>query len=205
MGVEIPITGIPKEFSEIEQGRVILIEGGEDLLASFLAHKIAHEYGKKGKRFVLISSRPESMVNENFAMNGQNNIDCDIYQDFNPENFSKTLTSGSLVIIDSLDYIISKKSLEQPHRTFEEIRDHCRNSGSIVIYVTRAGRLEESIDGVIKHNVDGIIQFFSNEAHERVSRQMRLIKWTNGLPYDSLIQFKYYNNEFKIDLRSKVV
>lgn len=205
MGIEIPITGMPDEISEIEQGKVILIEGGEDSLARYLSQRIAHEYSKKGRSCIMISSRPESLVNEDLKMIGPNSMVFDIYEEVHPSKFSKAFSSGSMVVVDRLDYIMGKNIIDDPHKLFEDLGEICRSSDSILILVSRIGGMEGPIDKIIKHNVDGIIQFSTIEKQEGISRYMRFIKWTDGLPYDNYIPFKYHNNKFNIDLRSKVI
>ena len=205
MVVEIPISGFPEQFSTIEHGNVVLIEGGEDSLGRFLAYRIAYSHTKDGGNVNIISSRPIKDVFKDLKHLDSTKLNFDIIEDLKPEKFIEALSSRSFVIIDRLDYLVNKYGSDQPQTLFEEMRNKTRETASNLILLIGRGSMGIEKYNVIKHNVDAIIHIESIESPEGTSRFFKIEKWIDGIPLDNNIFFKYQNNRFNIDLRSKVI
>jgi NAD(P)-dependent dehydrogenase (short-subunit alcohol dehydrogenase family) len=205
MGVEIQIAGFPEQYSTMEDGKVVLIEGGEDSLGRFLAHRIAYSHTRNGSTVKIVSSRPIQDVNMDLGHLDSTRNNFDVIEDIRPEKFMEVLSSRSFVIIDRLDYLVNKYGMDNPRSIFEELRNKTRITASNLLLIIARGCMDIDNYNVIKHNVDAIFHIESVESPEGTSRFFRIEKWTDGIPLDKNIFFKYENNRFNIDLRSKVI
>jgi hypothetical protein len=205
MSVEIPISGYPDQLSEIHNGDVILFESEEDLIPTFLSHDLGHSYLKDGGKVLYITSRTEKEVNTQLLRLDSKGVDFDIYEKVDPKQFTKAFSTGAMIIIDSIEYLIEHLQKEEYIEIFEGMKQKCKESGSILLMIGRIDLLDPMKARIIRHNVDGILQFLHNERPEGINRFILIPKWTDGKPYDMKIYFKYQVDRITIDLRSRVV
>lgn len=201
----MPISGYPDEIAHIRKGESILFECGDNQIPGLLAQILGHKYSENGGKVLYITSRNERFVSQQLRRIDSRGVDFDIYEKVDPFNFSKAFRPGSLVIIDSVEYLLYHLDHDELMEVFESMNEKCKEAGSILIMVGQISTLDIKSQVIIRHNVDGIMQFLYNERPEGINRFIRIPRWTDGRPYDSNIFYKYENERINIDLRSRVV
>jgi hypothetical protein len=205
MSIEIPISGFPEELSTIRNGDIILFETGEDMIPTFLAQTLGFQYVKHGGKVLYITSRSESDINNQLMKLDSKGLPFEIYEKVDPFKFIKAFSPGSMIIIDSLSYLISNLKQDDLIEIFESMNEQCKKVGSILLLVGNLKIFDEASRIIIRHNCDGIYQFLYNERSEGINRFIRIPRWTDGRPYDINIFYNYQNERINIDLRSRVV
>lgn len=115
------------------------------------------------------------------------------------------LNKKSVLIIDSLSYLMQGREASDFKRVMEDVKSACRVSGAVVIQLVEFGMFDQSAEVLSGFYADGIIQFLSKDAADGLTRFIRIPKWMAGSSYDRNIYYTYEEGRINIDLRYRVV
>ena len=122
-----------------------------------------------------------------------------------PTLWKDHLKTNSLLIIDSISYLMHGFDMTEFKMIMEEIKVVCRINNAIVIQLVELGMLDQRSEMLAGFYADGIVQFLSKDSGEGLSRFIRIPKWMTGSSYDRNIYYTYEESRINVDLRYRVV
>ena len=182
---------------------MISIEGGVDPPKAVMVSVIASTAKENGWSVSYIC--PRGRCGSLQAMPGKWKDDLAFVEGDAPTLWKDHMKSKSLLIIDSLSYLMQGIEVSEFKRVMEDVRSACQKSGAVVVQLIELGMLEQWAEVLSGFYADGIVQFLSKDAADGMTRYIRIPKWMTGSSYDRNIYYTYEEGRINIDLRYRVV
>ncbi len=204
MGIPIHITGLNEFISEVPDGKMILVEGSIDPIASIFAQQLANVATEHKDLVTYITSRTKEEVSEMVRFHNKDAALFTVVEDPSYLHWKDYLKLNSMLVIDSFSYLVLDKSMFEVKQILEDFLRMSRQQEAIVLLTMELGMLDSKIEVTIAHLADGIFQFLTKDTSVGVAHLIRIPKWVTGNSFDENIHYKFDGRRINVDLRARV-
>jgi KaiC/GvpD/RAD55 family RecA-like ATPase len=207
LSVEIP--GLDTIVPVIEDGTVLVVEGGPDLAKSFFVRRLCRTALHAPRPVTFITSRDEREFRERIGH--ENGGATDLGPDFRVierdalQSLVEYAPQGGILAVDSFSFLTLELNPTELASILRDVRKTCRDQRTIVILTTDEGMFEGRSEAVLTHLAEGYIEFHAQEGPEGILRFLRIPKWGDGRFVDRNIYYSFDGKRIAIDLRSRVL
>lgn len=221
------LTGIGLE--EIPQKSVLLIEEDLGSIKSVFIQRVGFDALKIGKKVLYISTkRSKDDVLDQMSMFGLNgNSDgftilgdfkdltalLDMCREDTPKHRNlyhlidpslRNVSEMDLCIVDTFTSLFIDEEIHVLVDALNSLIDVSRYSGTTFLLAADTGILPERAERIMRSMVDGIIQFRTMHAGDRINRFINIPKLKGVLPMGKMIPFYITGDGISIDTRERV-
>lgn len=206
MSLKVEVAGLEDFIPSIENGNLILIEGGAlDHVKSKFVQELAYNAASYYFKITYLSTIGRERVEEDMRKRFGEVPKIDINKPLDYGGIEDYIEENSILILDSFSYLSIDKDFTQYQKMFEDLQFHSKLNNGITFIVIDTGMLNDKFMSVSYHLCDGIIKFKLRDTSEGIVRYIIIPKWINGSSFDDNIYYNYENNKIKIDSRRRVV
>ena len=209
MGIDVEVPGLNTIVPSVDDGSLLVVEGGNDAAKSFFVRRLVLTAGKSGRRVTFVTSREAEEVAGQLQKEGGPETRGTDWIDIKELDRLKSIESfGSptgLLAVDSFSFVALPLSPEALAMQLRKLRQIFRTAGAPVILSTERGMLDSRSEAVTAHLADGLIQFHAQEGMEGVVRFLRIPKWTDGRFVDRNVYYDFDGERIAVDLRRRVL
>lgn len=213
MGLPVDVAGLNTIVPTVDDGCLLLVEGGADLAKSFFVRRLVLSAGRVGRHVTFLTSRERGELEVHLAREGGHNggtpewlewLDIREMDRIISEE-SLQIPDGGLLAIDSFSFLALPLTPEAMASFLRRLRQECRARGTPVVLAIERGMLEARSEAVAVHLADGLIQFHAQEGVEGIIRFLRIPKWTDGRFVDRNVYYEFDGRQIAIDLRKRIL
>jgi archaellum biogenesis ATPase FlaH len=205
--VEVP--GLDTIIPSVENGTIIVIEGGADLAKSYFVRRLCRTALHVPRPVTFITSRDEQELRE--RMHSENGSDpkfgseMRIIERDSIQSLDEYVPEEGVLAVDSFSFLTLDLKPPELARMLRDLRAVCRDQKAIVVLTTDEGMFEDRSEAVLTHLAEGYIEFHAQEGTEGILRFLRIPKWVDGRFVDRNIYYSFDGKRIAVDLRSRVL
>ena len=207
MPIEIP--GLDSLLSGIDDGTIIIIEGGADLAKSFFVRRLCRTAFHAGRPVSFVTSRDAREIRETFARENGESSDATggfrVLEKDAVDSLREFVPAGGLLAVDSFSFLTLGLDPTELARMLRDLHRVSRDGRAIAILATDEGMFDPRSEAVVAHLAESHIEFHAQEGTEGVIRFLRVPKWADGRFVDRNIYYDFDGRRMAIDLRSRVL
>jgi len=205
--VEVP--GLDSLISQVDEGTIVIVEGGADLAKSFFVRRLCRTALHAGRKVSFVTSRDSVEVRQLFAReNGESSSGAGpirVIEMDSLDNLTEFVPEGGLLAIDSFSFLTLGLSPAELSRMLRDLHRSIREHRAMALLVTDEGMFDPRSEAVVAHFTEGHIEFHAQEGSEGLVRFLRIPKWADGRFVDRNIYYDFDGKRMAIDLRSRVL
>jgi len=209
MSLRVEVPGLDTILSEIEDGTIVIVEGGADLAKSFFVRRLCRTALHAGRSVSFVTSRDARELRALFAReNGESSAasgGIQIVERDTVDSLAQFVPKSGLLAVDSFSFLTLGLSPPDLAQMLRELHRVSREGGSTVLLATDQGMLDARAEAVVTHLAEGHIEFHAQEGTEGLIRFLRIPKWADGRFVDRNIYYDFDGRRMAIDLRSRVL
>ena len=209
MSLPVEVPGLDTIVPSIDDGTIIVVEGGADLAKSFFVRRLCRTALHAPRSVTFITSRDERELRERLAQENGGIVDFGetirIVERDAVQSLDEFTTNDGLLAVDSFSFLTLDLSPTELARMLRDLRRACRDQRTIVILTTDQGMFEPRSEAVVTHLAEGYIEFHAQEGSEGILRFLRIPKWVDGRFVDRNIYYTFDGKRIAIDLRSRIL
>jgi KaiC/GvpD/RAD55 family RecA-like ATPase len=207
LAVEVP--GLDTIIPKVEDGTVVIVEGGPDLAKSFFVRLLCRTALHLPRSVTFVTSRDERELRALFSReNGGEPSTGDpirVIERDAIQNLDELILPDGILAVDSFSFLTLDLNPTELARVLRDLRRVCRDQKAIAILTTDQGMFTERSEAVLTHLAEGYIEFHAQEGPEGILRFLRIPKWVDGRFVDRNIYYTFDGKRIAIDLRSRVL
>ena len=209
MSLPVEVPGLDTIVPNIDEGTIIVVEGGADLAKSFFVRRICRTALHDPRPVTFITSRDERELRDRIAQENGGIEDFGgpirVVERDAIQSLDEYTTKGGLLAVDSFSFLTLDLTPTELARMLRDLRRACREQQTIVVLTTDQGMFEPRSEAVLTHLAEGYIEFHAQEGAEGILRFLRIPKWVDGRFVDRNIYYTFDGTRIAIDLRSRVL
>jgi len=209
VSLPIEVPGLDTLISKIDDGTIIIVEGGADLAKSFFVRRLCRTALHQGRPVSYVTSRDAGELRQMFAReNGESSgaaTQIQVVEMDAMESLAELVPRGGLLAVDSFSFLTLGLSSNDLARMLRDLHRAARENGTTTLLVTDEGMFEPRSEAVLAHLAEGHIQFHAQEGTEGLVRFLRIPKWADGRFVDRNIYYDFDGRRMAIDLRNRVL
>ena len=209
MSLPIEVPGLNTLISEIDDGTIIIVEGGADLAKSFFVRRLCRTAIHAGRPVSFVTSRDAGELRALFAReNGESSgatAQVQVVEMDALDSLAELVPRGGLLAVDSFSFLTLGLVPNDLARMLRDLHRASRENGATALLVTDEGMFESRSEAVLAHLAEGHIQFHAQEGSEGLVRFLRIPKWADGRFVDRNIYYDFDGRRMAIDLRNRVL
>lgn len=209
MSLAVEVPGLDTIIPAIDDGTIIIIEGGIDLAKSFFVRRLCRTALHVPRPVTFVTSRDERELQE--RINQENAGDSPfrgklrVIERDSVQSLDEYAEGGGVLAVDSFSFLTLDLNPTELARMLRDLRRNCRDQRVIVILSTNRGMAEPRSEAVLTHLAEGCLEFHAQEGPEGILRFLRIPKWADGRFVDRNIYYSFDGKRIAIDLRSRVL
>jgi len=205
--VEVP--GLDSILTGIDDGTIVIVEGGADLAKSFFVRRLCRTALHGGRPVSFVTSRDARELREMFSREngeaGGTAGSVQVVERDTVDSLSEFLPERGLLAVDSFSFLTLGVTPTDLARMLRDLHRDSRERGTTVLLATDQGMLDPRAEAVVAHLAEGHIEFHAQEGTEGLIRFLRIPKWADGRFVDRNIYYDFDGRRMAIDLRSRVL
>ena len=209
MSLPVEVPGLDTLISQIEDGTIIIVEGGADLAKSFFVRRLCRTALHAGRRVAFITSRDAREVRQMFARENGETTDAGdqirVVEMDAVDSLTEHVPAGGLLAVDSFSFLTLGLSPADLARMLRDLHRSTRENVATALLVTDEGMFDPRSEAVLAHLAEGHIEFHAQEGSEGLVRFLRIPKWADGRFVDRNIYYDFDGRRMAIDLRNRVL
>ena len=209
MSLSIEVPGLDTLISKIDDGTIIIVEGGADLAKSFFVRRLCRTALHAGRPVSFVTSRDGGELRQMFAReNGESSgaaAQVQVVEMDALDSLAELVPRGGLLAVDSFSFLTLGLSPNDLARMLRDLHRAARENGTTTLLVTDEGMFEPRSEAVLAHLAEGHIQFHAQEGTDGLVRFLRIPKWADGRFVDRNIYYDFDGRRMAIDLRNRVL
>ena len=209
MSIPVEVPGLDSILPTVEDGRLIVIESGNDTATSYFIRRLARTALRlKSPVTFLISRDGNELRSLLISEAGEETLDyahLRIHEMDRLTELNGHGAEGGLLAIDSFSFLTLELSGGGIAPVLRQMRELGRDRKTTVVLATDRGMFDPRSEAVAMHLADGVIQFHAKEGPEGMLRYLRVPKWSDGRFVDRNIYYDFDGRRIAIDLRKRVL
>ena len=209
MSLPIEIAGLDTLLPDIDDGTIVIVEGGADVAKNFFVRRLCRTAFHAGRPITFITSRDGSEVQALFTReNGEatrTGASINVLERDAVDSLSAFIPKGGVLAVDSFSFLTLGLAPTDLALMLRELHRTTRETGAIVLLATDQGMLDPRGEAVVTHLAEGHIEFHAQEGTEGLLRFIRIPKWADGRFIDRNIYYEFDGKRIAIDLRARVL
>lgn len=209
MSLKIEVPGLDTLLSEIDDGTVVIIEGGADLAKSFFVRRLCRTALHSGRSVSFVTSRDARELQAVFSReNGEASGvagGIKVLEKDAIDSLVEFVPPGGLLAVDSFSFLTLGLAPTDLALMLRELHRVARGEGTTTLLATDQGMLDPRAEAVVTHLAESHIEFRAMEGTEGLIRFLRIPKWADGRFVDRNIYYDFDGRRIAIDLRSRVL
>lgn len=209
MSLPIEVPGLDIILSEIEDGTIVIIEGGADLAKSFFVRRLCRTGLHSGRPVSFVTSRDARELRALFAReNGEASGvagGVQVHERDSLDTLVEFAPEGGLLAVDSFSFLTLGLLPTDLARMLREMHRVALDNRTTALLTTDQGMLDPRAEAVVTHLAESHIEFHAMEGTEGLVRFLRVPKWADGRFVDRNIYYDFDGRRMAIDLRSRVL
>jgi KaiC/GvpD/RAD55 family RecA-like ATPase len=207
LSIEVP--GLDTIVPVIDEGTLIVVEGGADLAKSFFVRRLCRTALHVPRPVTFVTSRDERELRDRLVQEdgGQplDGAEVRVVERDAVQSLVEYVAKEGILAVDSFSFLTLDLSPTELARMLRDLRKACRDQRTITILTTDQGMFEDRSEAVLTHLAEGYIEFHAQEGPEGILRFLRIPKWVDGRFVDRNIYYSFDGKRIAIDLRSRVL
>lgn len=209
MSLRVEVPGLDTILPEIDDGTIVIIEGGADLAKSFFVRQLCRTALHAGRAVSFVTSRDAHELRALFAReNGESSAAAGgfrVVERDTVDSLTEFVPPGGLLAVDSFSFLTLGLPPTDLARMLRDLHRVSREGGCTTLLATDQGMLDPRSEAVVTHLAEGHIEFHAQEGAEGLIRFLRIPKWADGRFVDRNIYYDFDGRRIAIDLRSRVL
>ncbi|HXY47468.1 MAG TPA: hypothetical protein VEK13_06205 [Thermoplasmata archaeon] len=209
MSLPVEVPGLDTIVPKIDDGTIIVVEGGADLAKSFFVRRLCRTALHATRAVTFVTSRDERELRDRLAKENGETADLGgairVVERDAVQSLDEYTTDKGLLAVDSFSFLTLDLTPTELARMLRDLRRACREQRTIVVLTTDQGMFEARSEAVLTHLAEGYIEFHAQEGTEGILRFLRIPKWVDGRFVDRNIYYTFDGKRIAIDLRSRVL
>jgi KaiC/GvpD/RAD55 family RecA-like ATPase len=205
--VEVP--GLDTILSGIDDGIVVIVEGGADLAKSFFVRRLCRTALHAGRSVSFVTSRDSRELKEMFARENGESFDAvgkvHVIERDTIDSLTEFVPANGILAVDSFSFLTLGLAPTDLAKMLRDLHRIAREYQSTALLATDQRMLDPRAEAVVTHLAEGHIQFHAQEGTEGLVRFLRIPKWADGRFVDRNIYYDFDGKRIAIDLRSRVL
>lgn len=209
MSIPIEVPGLDNLLPEIDDGTIVVVEGGADVAKSFFVRRLCRTALHGGRPVSFVTSRDANELRELFSReNGQASgapggiliVERDAI-----DSLDEFVPTAGLLAVDSFSFLTLGLSPTNLAQMLRDLHRAARANKATALLATDQGMLDPRSEAVVTHLAEGHIEFHAQEGTEGLLRFLRIPKWADGRFIDRNVYYDFDGRRMAIDLRSRVL
>ena len=209
MSLSVEVAGLDSIIPIIDDGTIVVVEGGADLAKSFFVRRLCRTAFHVPRPVTFVTSRDEREVRDRFQQeDGGDPHSGDSIRVVELDAVLSLLEyapSGGVLAVDSFSYLTLDLTPTELARMLRELRRSCREQRIIAVLTIDQGMFDARSEAVLTHLAEAYLEFHAQEGPEGLLRFLRIPKWVDGRFVDRNIYYTFDGKRIAIDLRSRVL
>ena len=209
MTLPVEVPGLDTILSGIDDGTIIIVEGGADLAKSFFVRRLCRTALHAGRQVSFVTSRDSHELKEMFAReNGESfgaGAKVHVMERDTVDSLTEFVPLEGILAVDSFSFLTLGLTPTDLAKMLRDLHRVARENRATVLLATDQGMLDPRAEAVVTHLAEGHIEFHAQEGNEGVVRFLRIPKWADGRFIDRNIYYDFDGRRMAIDLRSRVL
>ena len=209
MSIAVEVPGLDSLLSGVEDGTIVVVEGGADLAKSYFVRRLCLTALHDGRPVSFITSRDARELQEVFARENGHSTSAaggvKILERDQIDSLSDYVPSAGLLAVDSFSFLTLGVDPAELARMLRDLHTLSREKGSTALLATDKGMMDPRAEAIVTHLAEGHIAFHAQEGPEGLVRFLRIPKWADGRFVDRNIYYDFDGRRMAIDLRSRVL
>lgn len=209
MSIPIEVPGLDTILPSVEDGRLIVVEGGNDTAKSFFIRGLARSALRQGLPVTYLISRDpgelRSLLESEAGAKAVPESALRISELDRLDALNGHAELGGLLAIDSFSFLTLDLPAAGLAPLLRSIKSAGRELRTTTVLATDRGMFEPRAEAVTMHLADGVIQFHAKEGPEGMIRYLRVPKWSDGKFVDRNVYYDFDGRRIAIDLRARVL
>ena len=209
MSLSIEVPGLDTIVPVIEDGTIIIVEGGAEPSKSFFVRRLCRTALHVPRPVTFVTSRGERELRERLSEENGGTTDfgasINIVERDALQSLDEYAQPQGILAVDSFSFLTLDLNPTELARMLRDLRRACQDQHTIVVLTTDQGMFEQRSEAVLTHLAEGYIEFHAQEGTEGILRFLRIPKWWDGRFVDRNIYYSFDGKRIAIDLRSRVL
>ena len=209
MSLPVEVAGLDTLIPEVNDGTIVVVEGGADLAKSFFVRRLCLTALHASRPVSFITSRDEQELRDRFVQEdgGGSNVGATvrIVERDALQSLDEYTSPNGVLAVDSFSFLTLDLTPAELARMLRDVRRYCHTQHTIVVLATDQGMFDGRSEAVLTHLAEGSIEFHAQEGPEGVLRFLRIPKWVDGTFVDRNIYYSFDGKRIAVDLRSRVL
>jgi KaiC/GvpD/RAD55 family RecA-like ATPase len=209
MRLPVEVPGLDTIIPRIDEGTIIVVEGGPDPAKSFFVRRLCRTALHVPNPVTFVTSRDERELRERLAQENGGASDfgtaVQIVEQDAVASLNEFAPNRGLLAVDSFSFLTLDLNPTEMAVMLRGLRKVCREQRTTVVLATDEGMFEPRAEAVLTHLAEGCIEFHAQEGTEGILRFLRIPKWIDGRFVDRNIYYSFDGKRIAIDLRSRVL
>ncbi len=209
MSLPIEVPGLDTVVPSVEDGTVLIVEGGSDLAKSYFVRQLCRTASRLPRPVTFVTSGDEEEVHDRLAReggsSGPSSPSLRVLERDALKGAIDLVGDGGLLAVDSFSFLTIELDATDLARMLRGLRRSCRERNAIAVLATDQGMFEPRAEAVVTHLAEGHVEFHAQEGPEGVVRFLRVPKWADGRFVDRNIYYTFDGRRIAVDLRNRVL
>ena len=209
MSLPVEVPGLDTLLSAIDDGTILIVEGGADVAKSFFVRRLCRTALHAGRPVSFITSRDGNEMRQLFAReNGEArgaSAGVQVVERDSIDTLVEFMPPGGLLAVDSFSFLTLGLAPPDLALMLRELHRVARRDGTTALLATDQGMFDPRSEAVVTHLAEGHIEFRAMEGTEGLVRFLRIPKWVDGRFVDRNIYYHFDGSRMAIDLRNRVL
>lgn len=201
MGVALDIDGLDPLVPEVPDGSLVVLDGELSVAPHLIAHRLAQNAKRKGRRVHLLSTTPGDAPPKG-ELNGH--APPPVLAARGWDDVLAAPADHDLVV-DSASLLALSVTAERLAESLRNVQERARRTGAIAVFTLEHGVLGQSRDAIFALVADALVLFRSRDDADRTVSYMRIPKWPQRGPVDIAVYYAIDDRSLLIDTRNRVV
>ncbi len=209
MSLSVEVPGLDTIIPTVDDGTIIVIEGGADLAKSFFVRRLCRTALHVPRPVTFITSRDEKELRDRVTLENSGEpafpTPPQVVERDAILSLAEYVAPNGILAVDSFSFLTLDLGPADLARMLRDLRRVARGQQSIAVLTTDKGMFEDRSEAVLTHLAEGYIEFHAQEGQEGILRFLRIPKWVDGRFVDRNIYYSFDGKRIAIDLRSRVL
>ena len=209
MSLSVEVPGLDTILSQVDDGTIIVVEGGADLAKSFFVRRLCRTALHAGRPVSFVTSRDSRELKEMFSRENGETFGAGgrvhVIERDTVDSLTEFVPLQGVLAVDSFSFLTLGLPPTELARMLRDLHRVCRENQTTALLATDQGMLDPRAEAVVTHLAEGHIEFHAQEGNEGVVRFLRIPKWADGRFIDRNIYYDFDGRRMAIDLRSRVL
>lgn len=190
--VEVP--GLETVIPNIEDGGLVLLEGGPDPAKSFMARRLARSAIAGGRRVRFLTSREAASVRID---------DAEIEESAQWDDLLSVDVQCDL-FVDSFSFLAIESEDDSLVRLLREWRRQAGDQHAVVLTLEH-GMMTARQETIAQHMADAVLEFRRREREDSVRPYLQIPRWFGGRTDPRNYYLSFTGDEMMVDTRTRLV